>query len=90
MDPEVLVLDEPTAGLDPEGTATLCTIFERLRDQGRTLILISHDMDLVGRMATEIAVMQEEEFIFKDRRGPCSANRPLLISVDLSRPRPCG
>ncbi len=59
MDPEVLVLDEPTAGLDPEGTANLCTLFERLRDQGRTLIIISHDMDLVGRMATEIAVMQE-------------------------------
>ena len=59
MDPEVLVLDEPTAGLDPEGTATLCTLFERLRDQGRTLIIISHDIDLVGRMATEIAVMQE-------------------------------
>ena len=59
MDPEVLVLDEPTAGLDLEGTATLVTLFERLRDKGRTLIIISHDMDLVGRMATEIAVMQE-------------------------------
>ena len=59
MDPEVLVLDEPTAGLDPRGTADLAQIFERLRQQGRTLVLISHDMDLVGRLATHVVVMQQ-------------------------------
>ena len=59
MDPEVLVLDEPTAGLDPAGTANLCKLFEGLRDQGRTLIIISHDMDLVSRLANEIAVLEQ-------------------------------
>ena len=59
MDPEVLVLDEPTAGLDPRGTADLALLCQRLQQQGRTLVLISHDMDLVGRLATHVVVMQQ-------------------------------
>ena len=59
MDPEVLVLDEPTAGLDPRTTASLCQLFVELGDQGRTLVLISHDMELVGRLATHVAVLRQ-------------------------------
>jgi energy-coupling factor transport system ATP-binding protein len=59
MDPEVLVLDEPTAGLDPRATASLCELITHLQRQGRTLVLISHDMDLVGRLATDVAVLRE-------------------------------
>ncbi len=57
MDPEVLVLDEPTAGLDPRTTASLCRLFAELNNQGRTLVLISHDMELVGRLATHVVVL---------------------------------
>lgn len=59
MDPEVLVLDEPTAGLDPQTTARLCQLFAGLSNQGRTLVLISHDMELVGRLATHVAVLRQ-------------------------------
>ena len=59
MDPEVLVLDEPTAGLDPRTTARLCQLFSELSGQGRTLVLISHDMELVGRLATHVAVLRQ-------------------------------
>ena len=59
MDPEVLVLDEPTAGLDPPTTARLCQLFAGLSHQGRTLVLISHDMELVGRLATHVAVLRQ-------------------------------
>ena len=59
MDPEVFVLDEPTAGLDPRTTASLCQLFAELSDQGRTLVLISHDMELVGRLATHIVVLRQ-------------------------------
>ena len=59
MDSEVLVLDEPTAGLDPRTTARLCQLFVELGDQGRTLVLISHDMELVGRLATHVAVLRQ-------------------------------
>ena len=57
MDPEVLVLDEPTAGLDPRTTASLCKLFVELSNQGRTLVLISHDMELVGHLATHVVVL---------------------------------
>ena len=59
MDPEVLVLDEPTAGLDPQTTGRLCQLFAELGAQGRTLVLISHDMELVGRLATHVAVLRQ-------------------------------
>ena len=59
MDPEVLVLDEPTAGLDPHTTASLCKLFAELSNQGRTLVLISHDMELVSRLATHVVVMRQ-------------------------------
>ena len=59
MAPEVLVLDEPTAGLDPRTTASLCQLFAELRGQGRTLLLISHDMELVGRLATYVVVLRQ-------------------------------
>ena len=70
MDPEVLVLDEPTAGLDPQTTARLCQLFAELSDQGRTLVLISHDMELVGRLATHVAVLRQGRI---ELQGPVRA-----------------
>jgi|APSaa5957512622_1039677.scaffolds.fasta_scaffold25880_2 energy-coupling factor transport system ATP-binding protein len=58
MDPEVLVMDEPTAGLDPRASATMCDLFLRLQSQGKTLVLITHDMDIVAQLATHIVVLQ--------------------------------
>ncbi|MEW6749539.1 MAG: energy-coupling factor transporter ATPase [Candidatus Latescibacterota bacterium] len=59
MDPEVLVLDEPTAGLDPRAALSLQQVLARLRRQGRTLVLVTHDMDLVAGLATHVAVLVE-------------------------------
>ena len=70
MDPEVLVLDEPTAGLDPQTTASLCQLFAELSNQGRTLILISHDMELVSRLATHVAVLRQGHI---ELQGPTRA-----------------
>ena len=70
MDPEVLVLDEPTAGLDPQTTASLCKLFAELSNQGRTLVLISHDMELVSRLATHVAVLRQGHI---ELQGPARA-----------------
>ena len=59
MDPEIFVLDEPTAGLDPQTTVSLSQLFAELSGQGRTLVLISHDMELVGRLATHVVVLRQ-------------------------------
>ncbi|MFH1569763.1 MAG: energy-coupling factor transporter ATPase [Gemmatimonadota bacterium] len=57
MDPEVLVLDEPTAGLDPRAAGMLTGILRHLRCQGRALVLITHDMDLVAEVADDVVVL---------------------------------
>ena len=70
MNPEVLVLDEPTAGLDPRTTASLCKLFVELSNQGRTLVLISHDMELVGHLATHVVVLRHGRI---ELQGPTRA-----------------
>ena len=58
MDPEVLILDEPTAGLDPRGRdVLLAQIGQYHRERGNTVLLVSHSMEDVGRMADRLLVM---------------------------------
>lgn len=59
MKPSVLVLDEPIAGLDPRGREELMQIISELHDKGVTIVLISHNMDDVARMATKVAVLDK-------------------------------
>jgi len=58
MEPQALVLDEPTAGLDPMGKEQILAMIRRYRaETGRTVILISHNMEEVARMADHVLVM---------------------------------
>lgn len=58
MDPEVLVLDEPTAGLDPRGRDVLLTqITQYHKKRGNTVLLVSHSMEDIGRTADRLLVM---------------------------------
>lgn len=57
MDPEVLVLDEPTAGLDPHIAEVIARVLRQLRARGRTLLLITHDIDLVAELADRVIVL---------------------------------
>jgi ABC-2 type transport system ATP-binding protein len=58
-DPEVLVLDEPTNGLDPAGIADVRTIINDLRGQGKTIILASHLLDQVEKVCTHVAILKK-------------------------------
>ena len=65
MEPEILVLDEPTRGLDPKGRRDLMEIFDGIHQKdGKTIILISHDMDLVSQYAKRIIVLNEGQIVF--------------------------
>ena len=56
MDPEVIVLDEPTAGLDPKGTRAMLSLFERLnRDFDKTIIIVTHNMQQALRISDKTA-----------------------------------
>lgn len=57
MEPEVLVLDEPTSGLDPRGARRIVSLLKSLHREGRTIVLISHDMDLVAEVAERVIAL---------------------------------
>lgn len=58
MNPDVLVLDEPTAGLDPQGQHEMMEMFKTLHQEyGKTIVLVTHDMNLVAQYAEEMIVM---------------------------------
>ncbi len=58
-EPRVLVLDEPTAGLDPRGAHEMMTLFKKIHDKGTTVVLVTHDMNIVLRYATHVVVMKD-------------------------------
>lgn len=58
MEPKVLVLDEPTVGLDPKGRKELMTLFKNLHQQGMTIVLVTHLMDDVADYADYVYVLE--------------------------------
>lgn len=65
MDTDVFVIDEPTSQLDPEGTERIFEIIKMLKEQGKTIILVEHKVDLVAGYADEVLVFQNGEIIRK-------------------------
>ena len=60
LDPELLFLDEPTAGLDPESAGEVDQLVRKLRDQfGLCIVMISHDLDLLWQVADRVAVLAD-------------------------------
>ncbi|WP_061602219.1 energy-coupling factor transporter ATPase [Streptococcus gordonii] len=63
MEPEVLVLDEPTAGLDPAGRKELMEIFQGLHEDGMTIVLVTHLMDDVANFADTAYVLEKGHLV---------------------------
>ena len=61
--PEMLLLDEPAAGLNMRETADLAALIVRIRDQGITVLIVEHDMSLVMKISDEVAVLSYGEKI---------------------------
>ncbi|QIX63286.1 ABC transporter ATP-binding protein [Hymenobacter lutimineralis] len=82
--PEVLVLDEPTNGLDPQGIAEVRTLVQRLAAEGKTIILASHLLDEIEKVCTHVAVLQRGQL------RAAGAVRDILTSADrvVLRPGP--
>ena len=57
LNPDILILDEPTAGLDPQGTNEMMSLFKRINESGKTIILVTHDMNHVLQYCDEVVVM---------------------------------
>jgi len=63
----LVLLDEPAAGLSPEERNELSSLLVRLRDSGKTIVLVEHDLDLVWRTADAIIVMEAGRIIANGR-----------------------
>ena len=63
MEPEVLVLDEPTAGLDPKGRRELMSLFKELNQNGMTIVLVTHLMDDVANYADYVNVLESGKLV---------------------------
>jgi len=73
MEPQVLVLDEPTTGLDAREAADLMAIVRRLNDAGSTIVLITHEMKLVAEHVNRVLVMADGRVVLdSDTRGAFS------------------
>lgn len=64
LEPELLLLDEPTAGLDPDRSAAFVSLIRRLRDQlGLSVVLVTHDIDTLSALATRVAVLGDRRIL---------------------------
>lgn len=87
MKPEVLILDEPTAGLDPKGRDDLLHLIRNLHDKnGITVILVTHSMDDVAAFADRLLVMNGGQLLFDDEPRNVFANEEYLNRIGLSVP----
>lgn len=88
MDPEVLILDEPTAGLDPAGRDEILNRIKYLRDtRGITVILVSHSMEDVARYATRLLVVNDGKIAFDDTPKHVFMHYKELEKIGLAAPQ---
>ena len=88
MEPEVLVLDEPTAGLDPAGRENLmANIRYYHRNKGKTIILVSHSMDEIARNVDRILVLKNAHVLMQGTPAEVFARGEELLSAGLDVPQ---
>lgn len=88
MKPEVLILDEPTAGLDPKGRSEILELISSLREKtGMTIVLVSHSMDDVAEYVNRIVVMDHGGKMFDDVPREVFRHVEELESMGLAAPQ---
>ena len=87
MKPAVLILDEPTAGLDPRGRDRILTMLEELHSrENTTIVMVSHSMDDMARLATRLVVMAEGKILASGTPREIFAQEEMMISAGLGVP----
>ena len=87
MEPDVLVLDEPTAGLDPAGRDELLSLIVKLNDCGMTIVLVSHSMEDVANTAKRIIVMNGSQVALDGSVAEVFSHADELAKMGLSVPQ---
>ena len=87
MEPTVLVLDEPTAGLDPLGRKELMTLFKKLHLSGMTIVLVTHLMDDVAEYADQVYVMEKGRLVKSGKPSEVFQDVAFMENVQLGVPK---
>ena len=87
MEPSVLVLDEPTAGLDPAGRKELMAIFKELHRSGMTIVLVTHLMDDVANFADYVYVLEKGKLVRSGQPAAVFQEVDFMESIQLGVPK---
>ena len=87
MEPKILVLDEPTAGLDPIGRKELMTLFKKLHQDGITIVLVTHLMDDVAEFANQVYVMEKGKLVKSGKPSLVFQNVEFMERIQLGVPK---
>jgi energy-coupling factor transport system ATP-binding protein len=87
MGPDVFVLDEPTTGQDHSGSLMVRRLVERLREQGKTVIIVSHDMALIAEVTDRVVAMFAAEMIANGTPREIFANDEVMTRTKLKPPQ---
>ena len=87
MEPSILVLDEPTAGLDPIGRKELMALFKKLHQDGITIVLVTHLMDDVAEFADQVYVMEKGKLVKGGKPGLVFQNVEFMEKIQLGVPK---
>ncbi|MBQ3412775.1 MAG: ATP-binding cassette domain-containing protein [Oscillospiraceae bacterium] len=87
MDPEILFLDEPTTGQDQRGKTRLGNLALQMKEAGRTIMIISHDMEFVARYADRVVVMTKGEVIMDGTPEEVFSNEEVMERAMIKPPQ---
>lgn len=86
MRPDIMILDEPTAGLDPEGVDKVLNILNNLNKEGMSIVISSHDIEMVNHFADKIFVLYGGEIIAEGDKHQIFSDKELLKKAHLKAP----
>ncbi|WP_410319462.1 energy-coupling factor ABC transporter ATP-binding protein [Methanobrevibacter sp.] len=86
MRPDIMILDEPTAGLDPEGVDKVLAILNKLNSEGMSIVISSHDIEMVNEFADKIFVLYNGEIIAEGNNHQIFSDKELLKKAHLKAP----
>lgn len=87
MEPEILVFDEPTAGLDPQGEIDMYDIFHRLNKEGKTIIIVTHNLDHVLEHSDRTIVFADGKIVRDDKSIDIMYDKKFLEDNELEVPK---
>lgn len=86
LQPKILILDEPTAGLDPKGEKDIMELFKKIHENGTTIIMVSHNMNNVLKYSNRAIVMNEGEIVLNDTPTNLFKRDDLFIKYNIQEP----